>query len=133
MRSHMTIRRRLAELNLDTSKQYILVDGNLVPKFSNSQEVIKEDEIKLPLKSAFFSLSPADIANVNVLKEKEQASVNETPVEPEESVNQETDSLVVSSVAESVEVVTAKVSTLTEEVLVEEKQQKNNFFKKKKQ
>ncbi|MCX6822077.1 MAG: hypothetical protein NTW30_04855 [Candidatus Aenigmarchaeota archaeon] len=129
----MTIRRRLAELNLDTSKQYILVDGNLVPKFSNSQEVIEEDEIKLPLKSAFFSLSTADIANVNVLKEKEQASVNETPVEPVESVNQETDSLVVSSAAESVEVVTAKVSTLTEEVLVEEKQQKNNFFKKKKQ
>ena len=130
MRSHMAIRRRLAELNLDTSKQYILVDGSLVPKFSNSQEVIKEDEVKLPLKSAFFSLSPAEVVDVNALKEKIQTPADETPVEP---VDQETDSPAVSSAVEPVEVAAAEVPVLEEETSVEDKRQKNNnFFKKKK-
>jgi len=130
MRSHMVIRRHLAELNLDTSKQYILVDGNLVPKFSNSQEVIEEDEVKLPLKSAFFSLSPSEVADVNALKEKIQTPEDETFVEP---VNQETESLTASSAVTNVEVAAAEVPVLQEETSVEDKRQKNNnFFKKKK-
>lgn len=130
MRSHMVIRRHLAELNLDTSKQYILVDGNLVPKFSNSQEVIEEDEVKLPLKSAFFSLSPSEVADVNALKEKIQTPEDETFVEP---VNQETESLTASSAVTNVEVAAAEVPVLQEETSAEDKRQKNNnFFKKKK-
>jgi len=126
----MVIRRHLAELNLDTSKQYILVDGNLVPKFSNSQEVIEEDEVKLPLKSAFFSLSPSEVADVNALKEKIQTPEDETFVEP---VNQETESLTASSAVTNVEVAAAEVPVLQEETSVEDKRQKNNnFFKKKK-
>ena len=133
MRSHMVIRRHLAELNLDTSKQYILVDGNLVPKFSNSQEVIEEDEVKLPLKSAFFSLSPSEVADVNALKEKIQTPEDKTFVEPVEPVNQETESLTASSAVTNVEVAAAEVPVLQEETSVEDKRQKNNnFFKKKK-
>ena len=124
MRSHMTIRRHLAELNLDTSKQYILVNGNLVPKFGNSISDIEEDEIKLPLKNALFSLQHAVTTDVVILKEEMQTPIVEVSAE---SDNQETNSIAV----EYDEVTTAEVSA-SDDAIVEEKRPKNNFFKKKK-
>ena len=125
MRSHMTIRRRLSELNLDTSKQYILVNGNLVPKFDNSIGDIEEDEIKLPLKNALFSLQHVETNDAVILKEETQAPAVEVPAE---SANQETNYIAV----DYAEVATAEVS-VSDDVIVEEKLPKNNFFKKKKQ